>query len=150
VTLVNRSPDRGKWANRLLGLPFVPLKEFSPRGYSLIVNATSVGRHGEELPIELANLNPGSLVIDLVYTRSGTTPLVTAAHALGHTVIEGRKVLLAQTKRQYALMTGETMPESLVSGLLWLRANGNDASLFVDNDHPNAGQKAELCKRRAM
>jgi 3-dehydroquinate dehydratase / shikimate dehydrogenase len=150
VTLVNRSSDRGKWANRLLGLPFVPLKEFSPRGYSVIVNATSVGRNGEELPIELTKLNPGSLVVDLVYTHSGTTPLVTAAHALGHTVIEGRKVLLAQTMRQYALMTGETMPESLVRGLLWLRTNGNDASVFVDNDHPNARQKAELCKRRAM
>ena len=150
VTLVNRSSDRGKWANRLLGLPFVPLKEFSPRGYSVIVNATSVGRTGEELPIDLANLNPGSLVVDLVYTHSGTTPLVTTAHALGHTVIEGRKVLLAQTMRQYGLMTGETMPESLVRGLLWLRTNGNDASVRLDNDHPNARQKAELCKRRAM
>jgi shikimate 5-dehydrogenase len=140
VTLVNRSSDRGKWANRLLGLPFVPLKEFSPRGYSVIVNATSVGRNGEELPIELANLNPGSLVVDLVYTHLGTTPLVTTAHALGHTVIEGHKVLLAQTMRQYGLMTGETMPESLVRGLLWLRTNGNEASVLPDHDRPNARQ----------
>jgi shikimate 5-dehydrogenase len=122
------------------------LKEFSPRGYSAIVNATPVGRHGEELPIELANLNPGSLVVDLVYTHSGTTPLVAAAHALGHTVIEGRKVLLAQTMRQYGLMTGDTMPESLVRGLLWLRTNGNNASAPLDFDQPNSGRRQSYAK----
>ena len=146
VTLVNRGSDRGRWANRLLGLPFVPLKEFSPRGYSVIVNATPVGRNGEELPIELANLNPGSLVVDLVYTHSGTTPLVAAGHALGHTVIEGRKVLLAQTIRQYGLMTGETMPESLVRGLLWLRTNGKDTSVPLDLDQPNSDGRQSYAK----
>jgi 3-dehydroquinate dehydratase / shikimate dehydrogenase len=118
VTLVNRSADRGKWAGRLLGLRFVPLKEFSPRGYSAMVNATPVGRDGDELPVDLKSLNPSSLIVDLVYKRNGQTPLVAASQALGHKVIEGRKVLLAQTIRQYGLMTGEQMPERLARELL--------------------------------
>jgi len=118
VTLVNRNADRGTWAGRLLSLGFVPLKEFSPHGYSAMVNATPLGRNGEELPIDLKRLNPGSLIVDLVYKRNGLTPLVAASQALGHQVIEGRKVLLAQTMRQYGLMTGEKMPEGLARDLL--------------------------------
>jgi 3-dehydroquinate dehydratase / shikimate dehydrogenase len=118
VTLVNRSADRGKWAGRLLGMRFVPLKEFSPRGYSAMVNATPVGRDGDELPVDLKSLVPSSLIVDLVYKRNGQTPLVAASQALGHRVIEGRKVLLAQTMRQYGLMTGEQMPERLARELL--------------------------------
>jgi 3-dehydroquinate dehydratase/shikimate dehydrogenase len=127
VTLVNRSSDRGSWAAHLLGLPFIPLKEFSPHGYSAIVNATPLGRDGEELPIDLKDLNPGSLVVDLVYKRSGTTPLVAASETLGYRVVEGRKILLAQTLRQYHLMTGEQMPLGLACGLLGL-PSGNPRS----------------------
>lgn len=125
VTLVNRGFERGTWAGRLLGLRFVPLQEFSLRGYSAMVNATPVGRDGEELPVDLKSLDPGSLVVDLVYRRKGATPLVAAAQALGHKVIEGRKVLLAQTMRQYNLMTGEQMPEGLACALLGIPTNGN-------------------------
>jgi shikimate dehydrogenase len=89
-----------------------------------MVNATPVGRDGEELPVDLKSLDPGSLVVDLVYRRKGATPLVATAQALGHKVIEGRKVLLAQTMRQYNLMTGEQMPEGLASALLGIPTNG--------------------------
>jgi 3-dehydroquinate dehydratase / shikimate dehydrogenase len=136
VTLVNRGLDRGMWAGRLLGLRFVPLQEFSLRGFSALVNATPVGRNGEELPVDLKSLDSGSLVVDLVYRRKGPTPLMTAAQALGHKIIEGRKVLLAQTMRQYGLMTGEQMPESLARELLGLPTDGNGS---------NAHLKAEQC-----
>jgi 3-dehydroquinate dehydratase/shikimate dehydrogenase len=125
VTLVNRGFDRGRWAGQLLGLRFVPLSDFSLRGFSILVNATPVGRNGEELPVDLKSLDPGALVVDLVYRGKGATPLVTAAQTLGHKVIDGRKVLLAQTMRQYLLMTGERMPESLARGLLGLPKAGN-------------------------
>jgi 3-dehydroquinate dehydratase / shikimate dehydrogenase len=124
VTLVNRGFDRGRWAGHLLGLPFVPLPEFSLRGFSILVNATPVGRNGEELPVDLKGLDPGSLVVDLVYRRKGATPLATAAQALSHKVVDGRKVLLGQTMRQYLLMTGEPMPETLARGLLGLPTAG--------------------------
>jgi len=145
VTLVNRGFDRGMWAGRLLGLRFVPLQEFSLRGYSAMVNATPVGRDGEELPVDLKRLDSGSLVVDLVYRRKGATPLTTAAQALGHKVIEGRKVLLAQTIRQYGLMTGEQMPEELACGLLGLPTDGNGSMEAFHSNLTNAHVEAEQC-----
>ena len=145
VTLVNRGIDRGSWAGRLLGLRFVPLKEFSPRGYSVLVNATPVGRAGEELPIGPEELDPGSLVVDMVYSNRGMTPLVAVSRALGHQVIEGRKVLLAQTMRQYSLMTGERMPEGLARRLLELPATGNGPVESFQLDRANANAKAKPC-----
>jgi shikimate 5-dehydrogenase len=38
------------------------------------------------------------------------TPLSALARRCGHTVIDGREILLAQAARQYKLMTGEEMP----------------------------------------
>jgi 3-dehydroquinate dehydratase / shikimate dehydrogenase len=145
VTLVNRGFDRGMWAGRLLGLRFVPLQEFSLRGFSVLVNATPVGRDGEELPVDLKSLDSGSLVVDLVYRRKGATPLMTAAQALGHKVVEGRKVLLAQTMRQYRLMTGEQMPERLTRGLLGLPTDGRSSMESFHLNQTNAHLKAEQC-----
>jgi 3-dehydroquinate dehydratase / shikimate dehydrogenase len=149
VSLVNRGLDRGRWAEHLLGLRFVPLPEFSLRGFSVLVNATPVGRNGEELPLDLKRLDPGSLVVDLVYRRKGATPLVTAALALGHKVIEGRHVLLAQTMRQYLLMTGERMPETLARGLLGLPTpgNGTRASPYRAGAGPGSGGASPYLSR---
>jgi 3-dehydroquinate dehydratase/shikimate dehydrogenase len=122
VTLVNRGVDRGRWAAKLLRLPFVPLKSFSARGYGAIVNATPVGRNGERLPVDLAQLEPEATVVDMVYNHAGVTALAEEGRALGHHVVDGWLVLLAQARRQYFLMTGETMPISLARGLLGLPA----------------------------
>jgi 3-dehydroquinate dehydratase/shikimate dehydrogenase len=145
VTLVNRGFDRGRWAGHLLGLRFVPLREFSLRGFSVLVNATPVGRGGEELPVDLKSLDPGSLVVDLVYRRQDATPLMTAARALGHKVIEGRQILLAQTMRQYALMTREQMPERLARGLLALPTEANGSRKSFHRHQTNTYLNAEPC-----
>jgi shikimate 5-dehydrogenase len=138
VTLVNRSVQRGLWAARLLGLPFVPLEAFSASGYSAIVNATPVGSNGERLPVKLAELDPGATVVDLAYRRAGETALIEQAQALEHHVVDGRLVLLAQTRRQYYLMTGETMPESLGRRLLGLpAATAKNAASSPSQDRSN-------------
>ena len=113
VTLVNRGAERGRWAAGLLGLPFVPLESFSARGYGAIVNATPVGRNGERLPVNLAELDHEATVVDMVYHHAGRTALTEQARALGHHVVDGWLILLAQARRQYFLMTGETMPIDL-------------------------------------
>jgi 3-dehydroquinate dehydratase/shikimate dehydrogenase len=122
VTLVNRGAERGRLAARLLGLPFVPLESFSALGYGAIVNATPVGRNGERLPVNLADLDPEATVVDMVYNHTGPTALAEQAGALGHHVVDGWLVLLAQARQQYFLMTGETMPMSLGRLLLGLPA----------------------------
>jgi 3-dehydroquinate dehydratase/shikimate dehydrogenase len=135
VTLVNRGADRGRWAAGLLGLPFVPLESFSALGYSALVNATPLGRNGERFPVTLAELDPRATVVDLVYRPAGETALVEQARALGHHVVDGRLVLLAQTRQQYFLMTGETMPANLARRNLGLPpANGRSDSRSPHHD----------------
>jgi 3-dehydroquinate dehydratase/shikimate dehydrogenase len=122
VTLVNRSAARGRWASKLLRLPFVPLAQFNAARYDMIINATPVGREGEELPVNVTSMPWRSVVVDLVFAAPAT-PLSAVARRCGHTVIEGRDILLTQAAQQYKLMTGEVMPRMPASDLL-----GADAS----------------------
>lgn len=116
VTLVNRSFERGRWASQLLGLPFIPISEFSPAGYFLLVNATPVGRDGGSLSFKLSDVDPGAVIVDLVYGRQ-TTPLVAQARDRGDISIDGREVLLAQVTSQFQTMTGQMMPAGLAGWL---------------------------------
>jgi 3-dehydroquinate dehydratase / shikimate dehydrogenase len=119
VTLVNRSQDRGVRAQSLLGLPFVALSQFSPDDYSMVVNATPVGRDGDALPFDLRRMRSGGSVIDLTYGRDAT-PLIRQALALGLTAIAGLEVLFIQVRRQFRLMTGSEMPRDLLRERLGL------------------------------
>jgi 3-dehydroquinate dehydratase/shikimate dehydrogenase len=125
VTLVNRGLERGLHAHRLLGLPFVPLSEFTVDGYSLIVNATPVGRNNGDLPFRLNGLSQDAVVVDLVY-GSHTTSLIAAAQAQGRTAIDGREVLYLQARRQFHLMTGQEMPADLGLKILGMKPSLNN------------------------
>jgi 3-dehydroquinate dehydratase/shikimate dehydrogenase len=122
VTLVNRGLERGEHATELLGLPFVSLSKFSAGGYSLIVNATPVGRENGDLPFELKDLGQDAVIVDLVYGRH-TTPLIAKALAMGRTAIDGREVLYLQVRRQFHLMTGQQMPAALALQLLDMKSS---------------------------
>ena len=126
VTLVNRGLERGLRAFELLCLPFVPLSEFSPKGYSMIVNATPVGRNGGTLPFKLTDLDADAVIVDLVYAAQ-TTSLIAGAVASGSVAIDGLEVLSVQVRRQFHLMTGKEMPIHLASDILRAR-NGSRVS----------------------
>lgn len=119
VTLVNRGLERGRFAVELLDLPFVPLSRFSAGGFSLVVNATPVGRDDDELPFCLDALVQDAVIVDHVY-RIGSTPLIAATRASGRVGIEGREVLRQQVMRQYRLMNGVDMPAESMEALLGL------------------------------
>lgn len=112
VTLVNRGFDRGSFAVRLLRLPFLPLAGFSADAYSVVINATPVGRDGDGTPFDIASLRPDAVVIDFAY-NDAQTPLARSARGRGQTTIDGRDVLLAQARSQFRLMTGQDMPHEL-------------------------------------
>ena len=113
VTLVNRSAERGRSAAEVLRLPFVPLDDFRPADYDLLVNATSLGRaDGEPLPFSLDGLRAGTVVIDLVY-GDGPTGLVRAAQERGLATVDGREVLVGQAAGQLRMMTGQELPLDL-------------------------------------
>ncbi len=62
----------------------------------LLVNATSLGMRGQPpLPFDLSRLPPAAVVADLVYVPLDT-PLLTAARARGHRVVDGLGMLLHQ------------------------------------------------------
>ena len=108
VTLINRGAERGEHAATLLGLPYIPLRDFDAEGYDIVVNATPVGRDTDEVPFELERLNGDAVVIDLVY-GSRPTPLVDTTRARQQIAIDGRDVLVAQVRHQFRLMTGKEM-----------------------------------------
>ena len=112
VTLVNRGADRAALAVRLLKMPFVSLSRFSPDDFSIVINATPVGRDGESLPFVVDPSRKETVVVDLVY-GSKPTPLVASARMAGQVTIDGVDVLLAQVRSQFRLMTGEEMPDGV-------------------------------------
>jgi len=117
VTLINRGAERAQLATRLLGLPHLLLSDFSVKGFSIIVNATPVGRDDDRLPFELQDLAEGAVLVDLVYGRR-RSPLVANAIKMKRLAIDGRDVLMVQVRRQFELMTGSSMPESVARTVL--------------------------------
>jgi 3-dehydroquinate dehydratase / shikimate dehydrogenase len=130
VTLVNRSLERGHLAAQLLGLPFIPLTSFTARGFSLLINATPVGRDDAQMPFELEGLNKDAIIIDLVY-GSAPTPLVASALAGGLAAIDGHEVLLIQVLHQFRKMTGREMPPDIARTALGLISDPAPRALTV-------------------
>ena len=117
VTLINRGAERGEHAATLLGLPYIPLRDFDAEGYDIVVNATPVGRDTDEVPFEIARLNDDAVVIDLVY-GSRPTPLIDTTRARRQIAIDGRDVLVAQVRHQFRMMTGKEMSVALAQKVL--------------------------------
>lgn len=117
VTLINRGAERGEHAAALLGLPYIPLREFDAEGYDIVVNATPVGRDTDEAPFKLETMNDDAVVIDLVY-GARPTPLVGTTRARQQVAIDGRDVLVTQVRHQFRLMTGKEMSISLAREIL--------------------------------
>jgi shikimate dehydrogenase len=110
VTLVNRDAEAGRRAAERLGLPFTPLREFDPRRYAVLVNATPV-RNAAPFPAE--RTDPAVVIFDLTYGPRESA-LIAAARAAGRRAIDGRAVTLAELPRQFHEMTGRTIPPGIV------------------------------------
>jgi shikimate 5-dehydrogenase len=90
----------------------VALEEADRTEPDLLVNATPLGVHGEELP--LPTLGPGVTVIDLLY-RPAETPLVRSARAAGAAAFGGLGLLLHQAALSFELWTGRLAPLPVMS-----------------------------------
>lgn len=112
VHMVNRSRKRGEMAAQQLGLRFIPLADFHPAGYQIIVHATPQGKEQNEALIDLELADPQTLVIDLTYTKIHT-PLIKKARDLGFPTVDGKEILVYQVREQYLRMTGMEMSVDL-------------------------------------
>jgi shikimate dehydrogenase len=105
VAVWNRTPERA----RRLAADFEVEHAVRPgRTVDILVNTTSLGLHGEDLPAEL-ELGPAALVVDLVYGPEPTA-LCRRAEATGARVVGGLEVLVRQGARSLELWTGKAAP----------------------------------------
>jgi shikimate dehydrogenase len=88
----------------------------------LVVNATSLGLHGDEAPPELplAGVGSGQVVADVVY-RPGGTPWLAAAAARGARPVDGLGMLLHQGAAAFEQWTGRTPPVEVMREALTAR-----------------------------
>jgi shikimate dehydrogenase len=97
VAVVARSPEKArKLARRFRDVAGVETSlEKALEGATLIVNATPVGQHDDEQPVDVNLIATTTAVFDLVYRRGGT-PWVRAAREKGCRAADGLPMLLEQ------------------------------------------------------
>ena len=119
IVVVNRTRER---AERLIAdiahgiardVPGIALTPDDPQlpgmlgGVTLIVNATSLGWHGDESPIMAELIPPGALVFDMVYRP---TRLLREAAARGARTLDGMGMLVRQAALSFERWTGHPAP----------------------------------------
>jgi shikimate dehydrogenase len=117
IRVALRDPARGALVERAvegLGTPVtaVAFDDAARERADLIVNATPLGGHGEDLPTP--PLGPGTLVVDLLY-HPAVTPLLARARAEGASAAGGLGLLLHQAALAFELWTGQTPPLDVMS-----------------------------------
>jgi shikimate dehydrogenase len=105
VAVWNRTPQR---AGDLAAEFAVAHAERPGSPADILVNATAIGLHGEDLPAQL-ELEPAAVVADLVY-GSAPTALCRWAEAAGARVVDGLEVLVRQGARSIRRWTGRSAP----------------------------------------
>jgi shikimate dehydrogenase len=106
VAVWNRTPERAAELAAEFGVQHVA----SPEPASVLVNVTSLGMSGEDLPAELGldGLEP-ELVADVVYGGEPTA-LCRWGEQRGARVVDGLEMLLRQGARSFARWTGRPAP----------------------------------------
>ncbi|WP_217924202.1 shikimate dehydrogenase [Miltoncostaea oceani] len=89
---------------------------------ALVVNATSLGLHGDDVPAELpmAGIGRGQVVADIVY-RPGGTPWLAAAAGRGARTVDGLGMLLHQGAAAFEQWTGQSPPVEVMREALAAR-----------------------------
>ena len=117
IMLVNRSPERA-WALvrqfseighlSVTSLQDLPCLDLSEHGrFDLVVNATSVGHHGEAPPLTRDLFAPDALCYDLNYFKA-SQPLKKYCQELRTPYIDGLGMLVEQAAKSFELWTGFT------------------------------------------
>jgi shikimate dehydrogenase len=114
VAVWNRTPERAAE----LAAEFGVRHAARPEPADVLVNVTSLGLHGEDLPAEvgLAGLEP-ELVADVVY-GSAPTALCLWGRERGARVVDGLEMLLRQGARSFERWTGRAAPLDTMRGAL--------------------------------
>ena len=83
-----------------------PEKDAVMAAADFIINCTSVGMHGKEVPYKIDKFKKGAVVYDLIYNPA-LTPFLKAAKEKGAKVINGLDMLIYQGIEAFFLWTGK-------------------------------------------
>jgi len=122
IAVINRSIAPAELAVRLAGPTARLGTPADIESADLVVNATPLGMgvvvstagEPEPLPIDVARLGAGQVVIDLVY-HPAVTPLLAAARERGLRTVNGLGMLIHQAAHAFRLWTNEDPPLEAMS-----------------------------------
>lgn len=111
VTVFNRSRANGERLADALKAEFLPLSDWLPARYEVLINTTPVGMYPDTdaTPVPGKNLSKGMVVMDTVYNPLKTR-LLKEAEAQGCRTISGIGMFVFQAALQFELWTGEKAP----------------------------------------
>ncbi|MEJ2222660.1 MAG: shikimate dehydrogenase [Desulfobacterales bacterium] len=111
VTILNRTRLSGERLAGDLQAQFLPLGEWAPDRYEVLINTTPLGMHPETdaAPIPKEELTKKMIVMDIVYNPLETRLLKEAA-AGGCRTINGLEMFVFQGAKQFELWTGQKAP----------------------------------------
>ena len=112
VAVVNRTTQHAEAAAALAGDRGRVAAAAETGRFDLVVNATPLGmtgRGGGALPLDPELLQPGQLLVDLVYEPAETV-LLSAARERGVRAFNGVRMLVHQAARAFELWTGTEAP----------------------------------------
>jgi shikimate dehydrogenase len=128
ITIANRTPARAQEiadaladdAGTITAISLDHLEEIAP-DVGFLINSTSVGWHGDELPVReafLAGLEASTLVADLTYRE---TALLRIAAQRGLRTMDGSGMLIHQGARAFELWTGQSAPVEIMRQAFFAR-----------------------------
>ena len=122
VVLAARDLDRATALAATVGKPAVARPWADARrtasGIDVLVNATPLGLHGEDLLADFAFSPLPAVVVDLVPTRTATPLVRRAREAQDVRVVDGLSMLLHQAARSFTLWTGREAPLAVMRAAL--------------------------------
>ena len=100
LALFDAAPGRGQQVadqlNAAFGTPVTAATSADPAGFDLVINSTPLGlKHGDPLPFDVARLERGAAVVDILM-KNQPTPLLRACAARGITAHPGYEMMLQQ------------------------------------------------------
>jgi len=116
LAIYNRTPERAERMVRELQIE-AELCGADPCGAKLIVNATSAGLLGGDLPVQWDRVEPDAIAYDLVY-KAEPTPFLKAAAAHGLRTVDGKLLLVAQGALSFEWWLGVPAPRQAMMASL--------------------------------
>ena len=123
ISVINRSPDRGKELCQLINDQLEVVSSYTPweKSYKItpdtdvLVNATSIGLYDGTAPlaIDLETLNPSTIVADVIFNPAETW-LIRNARRIGCTALDGLGMIVNQGITSVAYWTGLRPDQSIM------------------------------------